>query len=145
MTDVHAIARLLGGKKILKTELDSTADLVTAIDEGLPYASLESVAKKVGLTTLEEKSQVLGIPERTLQRRADKGKLDRVESEVTVRLARIAQRTEEVLEDMGKAYRWLREPNEALGGKKPLELIRTDLGTRMVEDVLTRIEYGVYS
>jgi putative toxin-antitoxin system antitoxin component (TIGR02293 family) len=144
MTDVHAIANLLGGKKILRTQVDSTVDLIAAIDKGLPYASLESVAKRVGLTTLEEKSQVLGIPERTLQRRADAGKLDRSESELTVRLARIAQHAEEVLEDMDKAYRWLREPNEALGGKRPFDLIRTDLGTQLVDDVLTRIEYTVY-
>lgn len=144
MTDVRAIASWLGGKKILRTEVGSTADLVSAIDKGLPYASLESVAKKVGLTTLEEKSKVLGIPERTLQRRAETGKLDRFESELTVRLARIAKRAEDVLEDMGKAYRWLREPNEALGGKRPFDLIRTDLGTRMIEEVLSRIEYTVY-
>ncbi|MCI0570126.1 MAG: DUF2384 domain-containing protein [Myxococcaceae bacterium] len=144
MANVRAIARLLGGRKVLGAELASTADLVNAIREGLPYASLENVAKRVGLTTLGEKSAVLGVPERTLQRRADSGRLDPFESELTVRLARVTQRAEEVLEDPEKAYRWLREPNASLGGKRPLELIRTDLGTRMVEDTLGRIEFTVY-
>ncbi|MDC0711614.1 DUF2384 domain-containing protein [Stigmatella sp. ncwal1] len=144
MLHVRSITQLLGGKKVLKPEPTTTAELMAAIDAGLPYASLEFVAEKVGLETLEAQSEVLGIPTRTLQRRAEKGKLGPSESELTVRLARVAQRAEDVLEDMGKAYQWLREPNAALGGKKPLELIRTDLGTRMVEDVLTRIEYSVY-
>ncbi len=145
MSDVHAIARLLGGKKVLGWEPRSTADLVGAIEKGLPYASLEAVAKRVGLTTLEEKSEVLGVPVRTLQRRADRGHLEAHESELTLRLARLAQRAEAVLEDLDRAYRFLREPNEALGGKRPLELIQTDIGTRMVEDVLNRIEYTVYA
>jgi len=144
MSDVLGIARLLGGKKVLGREPRSTSDLVEAIQQGLPYESLETIAARVGLTTLEEKSQVLGIPIRTLQRRADEGHLKPLESELTIRLARLAQRAEEVLEDIDRAYRFLREPNETLGGKRPIDLIRTDIGTRMVEDVLNRIEYTVY-
>lgn len=144
MMDARAVGRLLGGRRVLGTEVASAADLVEVITEGLPYASLEAVAKRVGLTSLGETARVLGVPERTLQRRAELGRLEPRESELTVRLARLAQRAEEVLEDMGKAYRWLREPNGALGGKCPLELLRTDVGTRLVEDVLERIEHTVY-
>jgi putative toxin-antitoxin system antitoxin component (TIGR02293 family) len=145
MMDVPAIAHLLGGKRVLKKEPTTPADLVTLIGQGLPYASLEFVATRVGLDTQEKRSEVLGIPERTLVRRAtSKSPLDSFESELTVRLARLVQRAEAVLEDPDKAYQWLREPNAALGGKRPLDLILTDIGTSMVEDVLTRIEYTVY-
>ena len=145
MSDIYKIARMLGGKKVLGWEPKSAADLVGAIEQGLPFASLERVAKRVGLTTLEEKSEVLGVPVRTLQRRADRGTLEPHESELTIRLARLAQRAEDVLEDMNRAYRFLREPNEELGGKRPMDLIQTDIGTRMVEDVLSRIEHTVYA
>jgi len=47
--------------------------------------------------------------------------------------------------DQEKAIAWLGTPNRALGGERPLELLDTDLGTRMVEDILGRIAYGVYS
>jgi putative toxin-antitoxin system antitoxin component (TIGR02293 family) len=144
MSDVRAVSRLLGGRKVLGRELGTNAELVEAISTGLPYAALDAVAEHVGLDSLGERSRVLGIPERTLQRRADKGRMEPLESELTVRLARLAQLAEEVLEDMDKAYLWLREPNGALGGKRPLELVRTDIGTRMVEDVLMRIEHTVY-
>lgn len=145
MPDVRAVGQMLGGRKVLGREIKSSADLVEVMTEGLPYASLDVICKRVGLTTLHEKSEALGVPERTLQRRADKGKLDPRESERTVRLARIAQRAEEVLQDMGNAYGWLREPNQALGGKRPLDLLQTDVGTQMVEEVLGRIEHSMYS
>ena len=57
----------------------------------------------------------------------------------------IAARAVEVLGSEGKASRWLRRPNRALGGKPPVALLDTDLGTQQVEAVLGRIEHGVYS
>lgn len=144
MADVQAVAHLLGGRRVLGQAVGTTAELVNAITKGLPYASLDAVAGRIGLLTLGQRSAVLGVPERTLQRRADRGRLDAYESELTVRLARLTQLAESVLEVPEKAYRWLKEPNAALAGKRPLELIRTDVGTRMVEDVLLRIEHTVY-
>jgi putative toxin-antitoxin system antitoxin component (TIGR02293 family) len=44
-----------------------------------------------------------------------------------------------------KAVEWLRTPNRALAGERPLDQLDTDLGAREVEDVLGRIAYGVYS
>jgi putative toxin-antitoxin system antitoxin component (TIGR02293 family) len=43
------------------------------------------------------------------------------------------------------AARWLRRPNRALGGERPLDLLTSDAGARVVEQVLGRIEHGVYS
>ena len=47
--------------------------------------------------------------------------------------------------DEEKAVGWLRTPNRALGGERPLDQLDTDLGSRAVEDILGRIAYGVYS
>ena len=58
---------------------------------------------------------------------------------------RIMIRAVEVLGSREEASRWLHAPNPALGGQTPLELLDTDLGSRQVEDVLGRIEHGVYS
>ena len=44
-----------------------------------------------------------------------------------------------------KAVEWLRTPNRALGGARPLDQLDTDPGARAVEDILGRIAYGVYS
>jgi putative toxin-antitoxin system antitoxin component (TIGR02293 family) len=54
-------------------------------------------------------------------------------------------RAEKALGDAEKAGRWLRKPNRALGGTRPLDLLASDVGARMVERALTRIEHGVVS
>ena len=61
------------------------------------------------------------------------------------RLARIYVKAVELIGDEAKAAQWLLTPNRALGGKRPMDQLNTDLGTRAVEDVLGRIAYGVYS
>ncbi|MDQ3459226.1 MAG: MbcA/ParS/Xre antitoxin family protein [Deinococcota bacterium] len=40
---------------------------------------------------------------------------------------------------------WLRSENLSLGGRTPLEYADTEIGAREVENLLGRIEYGVYS
>jgi putative toxin-antitoxin system antitoxin component (TIGR02293 family) len=51
----------------------------------------------------------------------------------------------DVLGGRDKASRWLDTPNKALGGRKPLDLLDTELGVREVEEILGRIDCGVYS
>lgn len=51
----------------------------------------------------------------------------------------------EVFEDEEKAKQWLNRENRALNGAKPVLLLDTLTGINMVNDVLTRIEEGVYS
>jgi putative toxin-antitoxin system antitoxin component (TIGR02293 family) len=60
-------------------------------------------------------------------------------------VGRTAAHAEKVFGERAKASRWLHKPNRALGGVSPLSLLDTDLGTREVEQILGRIEYGVYS
>jgi len=40
---------------------------------------------------------------------------------------------------------WLDRPAIALENKRPIELLRTLPGPQLVEQLLTRIEYGVYT
>lgn len=61
------------------------------------------------------------------------------------RFVRILAETSDVLGSEEKASHWLHAPNQALGGKTPLSLIDTDVGARQVEEVLGRIEQGVFS
>jgi len=49
------------------------------------------------------------------------------------------------LEDAEITRQWLKMPAKALGGKTPLEYADTEPGTQEVEDLLVRIEYGVFS
>jgi putative toxin-antitoxin system antitoxin component (TIGR02293 family) len=44
--------------------------------------------------------------------------------------------------DVAKALRWLRREAPSLGGRKPIELLRTAMGTRDVLSALDRIKFG---
>lgn len=50
-----------------------------------------------------------------------------------------------VFDDERDTVAWMSAPNDALSGESPLSLLDTDAGVRLVEEVLTRIEFGVYS
>jgi putative toxin-antitoxin system antitoxin component (TIGR02293 family) len=138
------IVEALGGAEPGRRRVDSPEELKEWIREGLPFASLESVMDRFGLNR-EEISSALDLPPRTLARRKQERRLHRDESDRLFRLVRIASQASEVLGGDGKAGRWLHTPNRALGGCPPLELLDTDLGSRQVEEVLGRIEHGVYS
>ena len=60
-------------------------------------------------------------------------------------MVRVADCAEEALGNREKAARWLRKPNRSIQGKRPIDLLQSDIGARMVERALGRIQHGVYS
>ena len=60
------------------------------------------------------------------------------------RHVRVFERASEVLGEAWKAQEWLRIENWALGGITPESLLGTDCRMKEVEDLLGRIEHGVY-
>ena len=87
----------------------------------------------------------IGIPERTLARRKQEGRLHAEESSRLLRLARVISRAEQVFEDADAAMDWLSSANATLEGATPLSLLDTDLGAENVMDILGRIEHGVFA
>ncbi len=139
------IADLLGGRKILGRMVHKSSDLAALVRQGLPAQAVAILAEQLHLGK-GDVSERLGIPQRTLTRRlSDQSRLTTAESDRTVRLARVYATAVEMIGNQEKAVEWLRTPNRALGGEKPIDQIDTDPGVRDVEDVLGRIAYGVYS
>jgi putative toxin-antitoxin system antitoxin component (TIGR02293 family) len=140
----EAIAAALGGPEILKTDVHSEFDLASAAMRGI---SAEAAYKAVsgGLLTADELYGLV-IPRRTFdRRREEKQPLTVVESDRLLRAIRVVVRASEALGDAEKAAAWLRTPNRSLRGEVPMSLLETDIGARMVERTLGRIEHGVYS
>ena len=144
MTTIERVSELLGGRKVLGKKLQSRLDLIPLLRKGLPYEALQSVTTQLNIS-IEEASAALQLARRTLARRKDSNRLDAQESERIVRLADIAARAVSVLGSLDNATQWLTTGNRALGGETPISLLDTDVGTRAVDDVLLRIEHGVYS
>jgi putative toxin-antitoxin system antitoxin component (TIGR02293 family) len=143
--EAQAIAEILGGRKVLGKAVRNPEDLAHLVRKGLPAGSVTALAEKLHVAN-GALSKKLGIPQRTLSRRLSKASLlTPAESDRTVRMARVYANAVEMIGDEGKAIEWLGTPNRALGGERPLDQLDTDMGARMVEDILGRIAYGVYS
>jgi putative toxin-antitoxin system antitoxin component (TIGR02293 family) len=107
---------------------------------------LNRVKREIGLSDAEV-GHALGISLKTIHRlRKDPGRhLSSQASDRLYRLARIYQLASDVLEDPGNAREWLRSPQVGLDNRVPLDLMTSEAGSREVEALLTRIEYGVIS
>jgi putative toxin-antitoxin system antitoxin component (TIGR02293 family) len=141
----HSIPDLLGGEVVLGRSMNKSGALAELVREGLPIKALLLLAERLDLRQAEI-SEKIGIPKRTLTRRLTQhSRLTAAESDRAVRLAQVYANAAETLGDGDKAAAWLKTPNRALRGGRPLDQLDTDPGVREVEDVLGRIAYGVYS
>jgi putative toxin-antitoxin system antitoxin component (TIGR02293 family) len=85
------------------------------------------------------------IPTRTLQhRRTRREKLTVEESDRVLRMVRVLSSAAAVYGDHERALAWLRKPHPRLDGRTPLSLLKTDTGSRMVEELLIQIDEGMY-
>jgi len=141
VNELRAVLEELGGEQALGRALSSERELREAIRDGFPPAVVEELMRASGLT-LKELASALDLSTRSLQRRRRTGRLARYESDRLYRLARIVALANEYLGDHGRATRWLKHPNRALGGLAPVAAIDTELGARQVENILGRIAYG---
>ena len=138
----QALAAHLGGRRALGRDIRSDLDLDDAIRSGLPVKAVESVVKTGALRARE--LYALVIPRRTLAHRKRLGKrLSSDQSDRLTRVVRVVASAEEAIGDSAKAGRWLRKPNRVLEGRRPLDLLASDVGARLVERVLGRIEHGL--
>jgi putative toxin-antitoxin system antitoxin component (TIGR02293 family) len=141
----HTLPEILGGESILGRAALTSSAMAELVREGLPTEALFLLAKRLDLRQAEISAKI-GIPQRTLTRRlARHGRLTAAESDRTVRLAQVYATAVDTLGSEEKAAQWLKTPNRALRGGRPLDQLDTDPGVREVEDVLGRIAYGVYS
>src|SRR6266487_1007618 len=118
--------------------------LIEVLRVGLPVQELNDLQASLEVP-MDKLFPMLGISKATLHRRKAEGRLDQAESDRVVRYARLMGKAVEVLESEENARQWLAAPQVGLGGAVPLEYAETEVGAREVEDLLGRIEYGVYS
>ena len=120
------------------------SELIDAVKEGLPVRTFRAVAAALDVSEATL-AGLAGISGTTLTRRKKAGFLHTEESERVLRLARLLHRAAEVFGSRDDAAAWLKDRNPALGHVAPLEFAETEIGAREVENLLGRIEYGVYS
>ncbi len=94
----------------------------------------------------EDEIFALVVPKRTLARRkAANEPLTIEETDKALRLERIAVQAQRVFGDAEKAHRWLRKAKRELKSETPLAYLASEAGARVVEEMLFRIEHGIFA
>ena len=94
----------------------------------------------------EDEIFTLVVPKRTFARRkAANERLTIEETDKALRLERIAVQAERVFGAADKAHRWLRKAKRELKGETPLAYLASEAGARVVEEMLFRIEHGIFA
>ena len=114
------------------------------IKAGLSFSAVRSLQNALDLP-LEKIAAFLGMSRATLHRRKTQGKIARTESERLVRYQQLLKKAQQVFGNASAAREWLIQPQVGLGNTTPVEFARTEIGAREVENLLGRIEHGVYS
>jgi putative toxin-antitoxin system antitoxin component (TIGR02293 family) len=140
-----SFAHLLGGKSIITKPIQSDFDIIDLSSEGITKASLDTLIGYLGISKKAFSENILDASVKTLQRKKSTDKLDKRTSSHIIEIAKVVEHAFEVFENEEKVKRWLNYPNRALNNIKPIDLFYLPTGLKMVDDILGRIEHGVYS
>lgn len=132
----HELAAVLGLRKGR-----SPMALIESIERGLPADVLDRLARRIAPGDATFKYRV--VPKATLARRRTGRRLTADESARLARVAELWRFALEVWGDEDQARTFLLQPHMLLEGRVPLDLaLKTDLGARLVENLLGRLRYG---
>jgi putative toxin-antitoxin system antitoxin component (TIGR02293 family) len=120
----------------------SESEILRIVEGGLATSVIKRLAS-LGLEQAEINDTV--IPSRTLQhRRSRHEKLTIAESDRVLCVIRVLSSAEIIYGSRERALAWLRRPHARLDGRAPLSLLQTDTGSRIVEELLTQIDEGMF-
>jgi putative toxin-antitoxin system antitoxin component (TIGR02293 family) len=139
--------RLLGGRRILGHDLHGRLDAHELILRGLPVPALNAFVHSFHNIEIKELSKAIGMSLRTYQRYKDAPDkpLSQERSGRIWKFAEVLAKAIRVLGSQEEAEAWLSRPAIGLEQRRPIDLLATPAGVELVEDYLSRLEYGVYT
>ena len=135
------------GRSVRTLGLDakSSGELIRQVERGFSFNALLDLESRSGVA-LSEIASIIDLPPRTLARRKSSGRLSSDESEKLLRISAVFEQAVDLFEgNRPGALKWLTTPKKALENETPLAYSRTELGAREVEDLIGRLEHGVFS
>jgi putative toxin-antitoxin system antitoxin component (TIGR02293 family) len=146
-SSLQEISDLLGGHRILESTVESELDAHGLLRRGLPRRAVTSLVEKLHVIPVSEVSEALGVSLRTLQRHksAPVALLDVQQSGRAWKFAEILAKATRVLGSQEEAEQWLKRPAIGLDQQRPVNLLTTPAGVKLVEDYLGRLEYDIYT
>lgn len=139
------LAFLLGGAAMVGTDIKSGFDLIALSNEGIKKGSMDALITHVGISKKAFTENVLNISVKTMERKSSSDRLDKRTSSHIIEIAKVVEHAFNVFGSGDKVQLWLNSANRALNNNKPIDLFYIATGLAMVNDVLGRIEHGVYS
>lgn len=123
--------------------INQRTDLINIARTGIQTKYIIDIKEFTSLTD-KELSSILPISQRQLVRYSDSHTLNK---EITSHLIQLIELFQKGFKLFGqeKFKLWIRTPNKVLNHNKPVDIMDTSIGVEMVEDVIGRIEHGVYS
>ena len=148
--DLSRTLTLLGGRRILRRSVRSRLDAHDLLQAGLPAHALDHLVNATGVLRPPHQGNLekaVGISLRTYQRRKEEPatRLSPEQSGRTWKFAEILVRATALFGSQAEAEAWLERPAMALYQRRPIDLLSTPAGVELVEEHLTRIQYGVYT
>ena len=114
-----------------------------AAEAGVAYQAYQPMFVSKGLSG-KDWAKLLHVSERTLQRmQEDKRTLDVDASERLLEINRLFEHGGEVFGSEERFRTWIGREVLALGGRRPIDLMQTLAGIRLVNTELGRIEWGM--
>jgi putative toxin-antitoxin system antitoxin component (TIGR02293 family) len=139
------MARVISLLQRLENMLDRESvqdeqSVVRLIEERLPT---KAVAGLRGLGLTDDEIHSLVLPRRTMSHRvARRERLSSDESDRVVRILRVIDLGERAFGDRDRFWHWFRAPQRQLDDRSPLQMLRTEAGGRLVENLLIGLEEG---
>jgi putative toxin-antitoxin system antitoxin component (TIGR02293 family) len=140
-------AGLLGGAALLKRRIRTRLDVHEVLERGIPSSAFNHLLARVKRLDPAAVRKAVGLSVRTVQRRnqTPQKPLSPEQSGRAWKFAEVLAKATEVLGSQDAAEEWLNAPALGLDQHRPIELLSTAVGAEMVERLLVRIEYGVYT
>jgi len=134
----------LTAKEIFDNEnLNTQMDLVLLSRKGVSMKILKKIQTFTSLSN-KDISQILPVSERQLVRYAADHILRKDISSHLIQLVELFDKGHDVF-GKEKFQNWIRSKIIVLEDKRPIDFMDTPIGINLLEDILGRIEHGVYS
>ena len=130
-------------EELLGARMGSEVEVVASIEKGFPVRAITNLLQ-AGFSRAEIGKVI--IPERTLKhRRSRKEPLSKEESDKALRTARILAEARTLFGSTEAALQWMRTAKRRFAGRTPVEMIATEAGARLVEEMLVQTEEGLFA
>ena len=129
--------------KYLESHLNDSFELIKISKQGIQFSLFQSLVLS-GTFTLKQWAKFLHLTERSIQRYKKEGKsFEPIQSEKIIEIVKLQKRGHDIFNSSENFDLWMRSKIIAIGGIKPIDIIDSSFGLEVINDELTRIEYGV--